>query len=263
MAASTAGRSGRRSVTTSEPQLPDRLRAAAAGRLLRAVPARLSPSSAATSRPRRRPPSPPSTVAVRRRSSPPSAVASILIEPVLGEGGYIPAPAAFLQGLRELCDEHGILLIADEVQSGYGRTGKMWAFEHAGIVPDVVCVAKAIANGLPLSAIVSSPRAPGALGPRRARLDLRRQPGRVRGGHRRPRDDPRRATWSRTRSRAARSCVPGSGKIAAEDDRIGDIRGPGLMIGVEFVTRPGDARAGRRPAGPAHGGLRRRGAAAC
>ena len=80
----------------------------------------------------------------------------MLIEPVLGEGGYVPAPASFMQGLRALCDEHGILLIADEVQSGYGRTGKMWAFEHAGIVPDVVCVAKAIANGLPLSAIVSS-----------------------------------------------------------------------------------------------------------
>ena len=64
--------------------------------------------------------------------------ASILIEPVLGEGGYVPAPRPFLRGLRELCDEHGILLIADEVQSGYGRTGRMWAFEHAGIVPDVV-----------------------------------------------------------------------------------------------------------------------------
>jgi 4-aminobutyrate aminotransferase len=68
----------------------------------------------------------------------PSQVAAILIEPVRGEGGYNPAPAAFLQALRALCDEHGILLIADEVQSGYGRTGEMWAFQHAGIVPDVV-----------------------------------------------------------------------------------------------------------------------------
>ena len=122
----------------------------------------------------------------------PSMVGAILIEPVLGEGGYNPAPASFLQGLRAICDEHGILLIADEVQSGYGRTGKMWAFEHAGIVPDVVCVAKAIANGLPLSAIVSSRDAPGALGSRRAWLDVRRQPGRVRGGAGGPRDDPRR-----------------------------------------------------------------------
>ena len=87
---------------------------------------------------------------------PPSAVGSILIEPVQGEGGFNPAPAAFLQELRAFCDEHGILFIADEVQCGYGRTGKMWAFEHAGIVPDVVVIAKSIANGLPLSAIVSS-----------------------------------------------------------------------------------------------------------
>jgi hypothetical protein len=75
----------------------------------------------------------------------------VLIEPVLGEGGYVPAPLGFLRELRALCDEHGILLICDEIQSGYGRTGRMWAFEHAGIVPDVVCLAKAIANGLPLA----------------------------------------------------------------------------------------------------------------
>ena len=133
----------------------------------------------------------------------PSTVGAILIEPVQGEGGYIPAPAAFLQGLRAICDEHGILLIADEVQSGYGRTGTMWAFEHAGIVPDVVCVAKAIANGLPLSAIVDAPRAPGALGPRRPRLDVRRQPRRLRRRPRRPRDDPRRGP-RRQRGRARR-----------------------------------------------------------
>ena len=87
---------------------------------------------------------------------PASSVAAVLIEPVQGEGGFIPAPNSFLQGLRAFCDRHGILLIADEVQSGYGRTGRMWAFETAGIVPDVVCIAKAIANGLPLSAVASS-----------------------------------------------------------------------------------------------------------
>ena len=122
----------------------------------------------------------------------PSQVAAILIEPVQGEGGYYPAPVAFMRALRALCDEHGILLIADEVQSGYGRTGEMWAFEHAGIVPDVVCVAKAIANGLPLSAIVTRTRARRAVGPRRARVDVRRQPGRLRRRRRRARDDPRR-----------------------------------------------------------------------
>ena len=87
---------------------------------------------------------------------PAASVACVLIEPVQGEGGFTPAPPAFLRELRAFCDEHGILLIADEVQSGYGRTGRMWAFEHADIVPDVVVLAKAIANGLPLSAIVSS-----------------------------------------------------------------------------------------------------------
>ena len=107
-------------------------------------------------------------------------VGSILIEPVQGEGGYNPAPAAFLQGLRGICDEHGILLIADEVQTGLARTGQMWGFEHAGIMPDVVVLAKAIANGLPLSAIATS-RADGALGQERPRLDLRREPGRLRG----------------------------------------------------------------------------------
>ncbi|HVL53211.1 MAG TPA: aminotransferase class III-fold pyridoxal phosphate-dependent enzyme, partial [Vitreimonas sp.] len=86
----------------------------------------------------------------------PSSVAAMIIEPVQGEGGYHPAPAPFLRALRAFCDEHGILLIADEVQSGYGRTGSMWALEQAGVVPDAVCIAKAIANGLPLSALATS-----------------------------------------------------------------------------------------------------------
>ena len=133
----------------------------------------------------------------------PSNVGSILIEPVMGEGGYNPAPAPFLRALRDICDRHGILLIADEVQCGYGRTGKMWAFEHAGIVPDVVVVAKAIANGLPLSAIVSSRELAGALGPRRTRLDVRRQPGGLRCRPGGPRDDARRAP-GRERSRPRR-----------------------------------------------------------
>jgi len=167
----------------------------------------------------------------------PSRVGSILIEPVIGEGGYVPAPASFLQGLRSLCDQHGILLIADEVQSGYGRTGKMWAFEHAGIVPDVVCVAKAIANGLPLAAIVSSRELQERWG--------RGAHGSTYGGN--PvacaaglavletiRDEDLVANAS---VRGAELSA-GLGKVAAEDDRIGDIRGLGLMIGVEFTTDP-------------------------
>jgi 4-aminobutyrate aminotransferase len=163
----------------------------------------------------------------------PSRVAGIVIEPVLGEGGYHPAPPSFLQALRSRCDEHGILLIADEVQCGYARTGRMWGFEHAGIVPDVVVVAKAIANGLPLSAIVSSRELQERWG--------RGAHGSTFGGN--PvacaagvavleviRDDDLIA------NAAARGgeLSAGLAKVAAEDDRIGDIRGPGLMVGVEF-----------------------------
>ena len=128
--------------------------------------------------------------------------------------------------LRELCDEHGILLIADEVQCGYGRTGKMWAFEHAGIVPDVVVVAKAIANGLPLSAIVSSRELqerwgrgahgstyggnPVACAAGIAVLETMRDEGLVENAVER-----------------GAELVAGLGAVAAEDDRIGDIRGLG------------------------------------
>ena len=174
----------------------------------------------------------------------PSTVAAVLIEPVLGEGGYNPAPTSFLRELRALCDRHGILLIADEVQSGYGRTGKMWAFEHAGIVPDVVCVAKAIANGLPLSAIVSSRELQDRWG--------RGAHGSTFGGN--PvacaaglavletiRDE---GLLANAQARGA-ELVAGLGKIAAEDDRIGDIRGIGLMVGVEFTR---DRATGERDA---------------
>ncbi|TXT07260.1 hypothetical protein VHUM_03430 [Vanrija humicola] len=81
--------------------------------------------------------------------------AAIFIEPVIGEGGYVPTPPAYLRHLRQVCDEHGILLIADEVQSGFGRTGKMFAIEHSGVRPDVVVFAKGVANGYPLSGVVA------------------------------------------------------------------------------------------------------------
>ena len=165
---------------------------------------------------------------------PPSAVGSILIEAVQGEGGFNPAPPAFLRELRAFCDEHGILLIADEVQSGYGRTGRMWAFEHAGVVPDVVVLAKAIANGLPLSAVVASRELherwgrgahgstyggnPVACAAGIAVLETIGSEGLVEN--------------AATRGEELRV---GLERIAAEDDRIGDIRGPGMMIGVEFV----------------------------
>jgi 4-aminobutyrate aminotransferase len=175
----------------------------------------------------------------------PSTVASIIIEPVLGEGGYQPAPASFLRALRDICTEHGILLIADEVQTGYGRTGRMWAFEHAGIVPDVVCVAKAIANGLPLAAIVSSRELqerwgkgahgstfggnPVACAAAIAVLETIAEEGLI----------------ANAAARGA-ELTRGLRALMAEDDRLGDVRGPGLMVGVEFVT----SRATPEPAGP-------------
>jgi len=166
--------------------------------------------------------------------APASSVAAIFIEPVLGEGGYVPAPAAFLQGLRALCDEHGILLVADEVQSGYGRTGRMWAFEHAGIVPDVVCIAKAIANGLPLSAIATSTAVQERWG--------RGAHGTTYGGN--PvacaaalavLDTIENEDLVANAAARGAELTAGLIRLKAEDERIGDVRGPGLMVGVEFV----------------------------
>jgi 4-aminobutyrate aminotransferase / (S)-3-amino-2-methylpropionate transaminase / 5-aminovalerate transaminase len=77
-----------------------------------------------------------------------------VVEPVQGEGGFVVAPAEFLQALRRLCDEHGIVMVVDEVQTGFGRTGRMWGIEHSGVEPDLVVLAKSIAAGLPLSAVV-------------------------------------------------------------------------------------------------------------
>ncbi len=174
----------------------------------------------------------------------PEDVAAILIEPIQGEGGYRPAPARFLQGLRRLADEHGILLIFDEVQSGFARTGKMWGFEHAGVVPDVVTLAKAIANGLPLSAVVS-------------RRDLQERWGRGAHGTTFGGNPVACAAGiavletiqaeELVANAAARGAqlTAGLQTIMAGDAGIGDVRGPGLMIGTVMVTD----RAHRTPDG--------------
>ena len=86
---------------------------------------------------------------------PPEEVAAIFVEPIQGEGGYVVAPDNFLREIREICDRHGILLVVDEVQSGAGRTGKWWAIEHSGVQPDIVCMAKGIASGMPLGVCMS------------------------------------------------------------------------------------------------------------
>jgi 4-aminobutyrate aminotransferase len=90
-----------------------------------------------------------------RRTCPPDEVAAIFVEPIQGEGGYYPAPPGCLPALRKLCDQHGILLVVDEVQSGMGRTGKMFAIEHYGVEPDILCSAKGLASGMPLGAIIA------------------------------------------------------------------------------------------------------------
>lgn len=81
-------------------------------------------------------------------------VAAIVIEPVLGEGGFVPAPAEFLRGLRQIADRHGIVLVSDEIQSGFGRTGRLFAIEHSGVVPDLVLVAKSLGGGLPIAGVI-------------------------------------------------------------------------------------------------------------
>ncbi|MCS6850174.1 MAG: acetyl ornithine aminotransferase family protein [Gemmataceae bacterium] len=90
-----------------------------------------------------------------KRTAPPDEVAAIFVEPIQGEGGYHVPPPGFLPALRQLCDKHGILLVADEVQTGMGRTGKLWAVDHWGVEPDIVCSAKGIASGMPLGAIIA------------------------------------------------------------------------------------------------------------
>lgn len=86
----------------------------------------------------------------------PRDTAAIVLEPVLGEGGFYPAPAGFLKAIRDLCDEHGMLMIIDEVQSGFGRTGRMFAIEHSGVEPDLITMAKSMADGMPISAVVGT-----------------------------------------------------------------------------------------------------------
>jgi 4-aminobutyrate aminotransferase len=90
-----------------------------------------------------------------KRIAPPDEIAAVFVEPIQGEGGYFVSPPGFLKALRDLCDRHGMLLVADEVQTGMGRTGKLFAVEHWGVEPDIVCLAKGIASGMPLGAIIA------------------------------------------------------------------------------------------------------------
>src|SRR5439155_4500651 len=167
-----------------------------------------------------------------KTTTPPEEVAAIIVEPVQGEGGYVPAPAAFLKELRRICDEHGILLIVDEVQSGMGRTGKMFALDHYGVKADIVCIAKGIASGLPLGVCV-------------ARADLMDwKPGAhasTFGGNPVAIAAALKTIELLQRELVANSAEVGAYlkgglvKLMAKYDCIGDVSGMGMMIGVEFV----------------------------
>jgi 4-aminobutyrate aminotransferase len=163
---------------------------------------------------------------------PPEECAGIVVECVQGEGGYVPAPREFLQGLRRICDEHGIMLIVDEVQSGMGRTGRMFASEHYDLKADIVCIAKGIASGLPLGACVSrsdlmdwKPGAhastfggnPVACAAALKTIELLEN-GLVRNS-----------------AETGAYLQEGLRKLMRKHGCIGDVRGLGLMVGVEFV----------------------------
>jgi 4-aminobutyrate aminotransferase len=163
----------------------------------------------------------------------PDETAAVILEPVLGEGGYIPAPPAFIHGIVERCRAHGILFIADEVQSGFGRTGKMFAVEHYGIEPDIICMAKGIASGFPFA----------ALGTRRELDDkwTKGSHGGTYGGNAMGcaaalatielMEDPAFLANVEARGEQLRA---GIRALQAEHDVITQVRGLGLMVGTEL-----------------------------
>ena len=168
-----------------------------------------------------------------KTTTPAEEVAAIVVEAVQGEGGYVPAPKEFLEGLRRICDENGILLIVDEVQSGMGRTGKIFACEHSGLKPDIITLAKGIASGVPMGACV-------------ARADLMNWlPGAhasTFGGNPVAIAAALKTIELLERELIANSASVGAylqeglQRLAAKHECIGDVRGFGMMIGVEFVT---------------------------
>src|SRR5713101_4719044 len=164
----------------------------------------------------------------------PERVAAIIIEPVLGEGGFVPAPLDFLRALRELTERHGILLIADEIQTGFGRTGKFFAIEHSGVTPDLVTVAKSLAAGFPLSAVVGRAEvmdapAPGGLGGTYAGNPVACAAGLAVMDVMRDERLPERA------ARIGSVIEERMRTWAAEHELVGDVRVMGAMAGVELV----------------------------
>ena len=173
---------------------------------------------------------------------PPEEVAAIFVEPIQGEGGYVVAPDIFMQELRRICDRHGILLVADEVQSGAARTGKWWAIEHSGVQPDIVCMAKGIASGMPLGVCMTRAEImdwkpgshastfggnPVAIAAALATLDILEREGMANAAKIGGQMLDRLKTWPK------------------KHGIVGDVRGRGLMIGIEIVKD----QQSREPAG--------------
>ncbi len=178
-----------------------------------------------------------------RTICPAEELAAIFVEPIQGEGGYIVPPADFLPGLRELCDEHGVLLVFDEVQSGMGRTGKMFASEHWGVAGDIVCLAKGIANGLPLGAIVARASVmdwpsgshastfggnPVACAASLATVELLER------------------RYIANAQRRGRQLMDGLEDLARRFPFVREVRGLGLMVGMEIQSETGEPAPGLR-----------------
>jgi 4-aminobutyrate aminotransferase len=171
------------------------------------------------------------------RNLPPSEVAAIVIEPLQGEGGYLVPPDGFLAGLRQICDEHGILLVFDEVQSGMGRTGRMFAAQHSGVTPDIMTLAKGLGSGMPIGAVV-------------ARASLMKQwkkgaHGNTFGGNpvccaaANATIDLVREQYVQNAAKVGAHFMKRLKELAGEFKCIGEVRGRGLMIGVEMVEPDG------------------------
>ena len=171
---------------------------------------------------------------------PPQEVAGIVVEAIQGEGGYVPAPPEVLQAIRELCDKHGIVMIVDEVQSGMGRTGKMFAIEHSGVKPDIMCLAKGIGSGLPIGATVAKAEImswhkgahastfggnPVCIASALKTIEL------LENG------------LTDNAAEVGDYLIEGLKKLQEKHDCIGDVRGKGLMVGVEFIGEDGEPHA--------------------
>ena len=161
-------------------------------------------------------------------------VCGICIEPLQGEGGIHPVSQEFFAAARELCDSTGALLLADEIQCGLGRTGKWFAYQHYGILPDITTLAKPIANGIPMGAMLCTDEAALGIHARHARHHLRRRPAGLRGRHRRHRHDASARTCSAHIQEVGEFFKSKLQELATRHDCIVDVRGMGLMLGVEL-----------------------------